>query len=249
MVALVLVALISGTRRGDGEPRDAANAGLWPLLRERLGGGLLVAGLGVYLLSPLSYKWIWPISHRLIPLLAMVAVVAAAGRSLAVHRAWVALPAVALAIWAGMFHADRVRSFDAEAGPIREVLAEAERGKRLVALIHDRHSDVVNGAPYLHFSQYYVVDRGGMANFSFANMPQSPVVYPTVGGPPTLRPRWEWLPHLFDWRREGAFYDYVLLRGGSAQARSLLRKSDNQLALVTERGRWRLYRRVAAARP
>ena len=83
VAALCLIALLSV--RGDLND-DAPRQGAQPprnfraMLRERIGAVWLVAGFGVYLVSPLSYKWIWPISHRLIPLLALVAVVAVAGR-------------------------------------------------------------------------------------------------------------------------------------------------------------------------
>jgi hypothetical protein len=83
-----------------------------------------------------------------------------------------------------------------------------------------------------------------MASFSFANFPQSPVVYPTVGGPPLLPPRFEWTPERFTWQEHGHWYHYVLVRGGPPQP---LGRDMDKVELVATEGPYRLYRNKQAA--
>ena len=203
---------------------------------------MFVAVFAVYLLSPISYKWIWPISHRMVPVVALVGLGALAGVRVRWRPAVLIVPATALAIWACTVHMDKAQAFEREAGPIREVVAEAEPGRKLVALIFDKGSSITRHAPYLHFGQYYVVDRGGMATFSFANFPQSPILYPSVGGPPTLPARWEWTPERFDWNVMGRWYDYVLIRSGRDRAGQVFSRQRDEVELVTHKGNWWLYR-------
>lgn len=247
--ALMIVVLLLGWRRGQAAtnaPTPAKRPNWRAILRARLPLVLVCASAVVYVLSPISYKWIWPISHRLVPLVALLAVVAVGFVTMPGRRTLLIIPATALAIAASMTHVDHIKRFNKEAGPILEVVRAADPGKRLVGLMFDRDSAVINRSPYLHFAQYYVVERGGMANFSFANMPQSPVVYPTVDGPPTLRARWEWLPHLFNYTGDGRYYDYYLIRGHSGRARSVFGGHVDEVDLVLSKGPWHLYRRKAA---
>ncbi len=223
--------------RAADEPRAT-----WQLLHDRLPELMFVAVFAVYLLSPISYKWIWPISHRMVPVVALVGLGALAGVRVRWRPAVLIVPATALAIWACTVHMDKAQAFEREAGPIREVVAEAEPGRKLVALIFDKGSSITRHAPYLHFGQYYVVDRGGMATFSFANFPQSPILYPSVGGPPTLPARWEWTPERFDWNVMGRWYDYVLIRSGRDRAGQVFSRQRDEVELVTHKGNWWLYR-------
>lgn len=245
-LALLLVCWLLGQGRGAAQPADGQAPGWWPTLRARLPELMFVALFAVYVASPLSYKWIWPISHRMVPVLALAATVAVSFARMPLRRTLLIVPAVALAAISAWTHADRARAFTEEAGPVREVLAQAERGRKLVALIFDKGSAVVRHAPYLHFGQYYVVDRGGMATFSFADFPQSPIVYPTVDGPPKLPARWEWTPERFDYDQMGRFYDYYLIRDHPGSNRNPFGRWREEVELVEQQGRWTLYRRKAS---
>lgn len=215
--------------------------------RLKLPAVLATATLVVYLASPVSYKWIWPISYRFVPMFALLLLVAASGADwLAwpkLGRQWprrlaVILPAVLLTAIGAQVHAEKAKAFSAEAGPIRQVVAAAEPGKKLLSLVYGAGSAVLQQAPMIHLGQYYVVDRGGMASFSFADFPQSPVLYPDVGGPPKFPARFEWTPERFTWDEFGHWFDYILVRGpGQPLGRDL-----DKVDLVTEQGPYRLYK-------
>lgn len=237
-LALLVLAVALGLGKA-GEPPEEKPS-LHASLRARLPAILAVVGLATYLLSPISYKWIWPISHRLVPVVALLGLGAVGYRRLPGRPALLLIPATALMIWASTIHVARARAFSDEAGPIREVVARIPTGQRLMTLVFDAGSAVVQHAPFLHIGQYYVVDRGGMATFSFANFPQSPVLYPTVGGPPTLPPRWEWTPDRFQWQGLGDWYDWFLVRGGPPNP---LQDAGDRVELVHQQGPYRLYRR------
>ncbi|MGB0591216.1 MAG: hypothetical protein ACPGU1_16185 [Myxococcota bacterium] len=206
---------------------------------------IIVAAMAVtYVLSPISYKWIWPISHRMVPVVALFALGMLAWRRLPLRPALLLVPMTALNLWACQVHVDHVWDFDDEAGAVREVVAEAEPGKRVLGLIFDRGSRVVNHAPYLHFAQYYVVERGGVASFSFVDFPQSPVAYQEATAPPRLPNRFEWTPERFRFRTHGGYYDYFLVRDAPSQAkRRPFGKDADKVTLVTRQGRWALYKR------
>lgn len=212
-------------------------------LRSKVPLLLTLATLFAYVASPVSYKWIWPISYRLIPVIALLALVTVGHARLAGgvwgRRAVLLLPATLLAVFAAHTHVVKAQQFSREAGPVRAVVARAEPGKKLISLVYGAGSEVLNHAPMLHLGQYYVVDRGGMASFSFANFPQSPVVYPDVGGPPTFPPRFEWTPERFDWREHGSYFDYFLIRGGGQPLAGHL----HEVELVVQDGPYRLYRK------
>lgn len=224
--------------------RQYRNWTSWRL--HRLPAVWTVALLAVYLLSPISYKWIWPISWRIVPLIGLFALAVPHWQVLPLRPLTLLLPALLLTGYATRVHVREGQAFAAEVGPIRQIVAKAEPGKKLMSLVLGPGSGVVNHAPLIHVGQYYVVDRGGMASFSFADFPQSPVVYPTVGGPPVLPQRFEWTPERFTWQEHGHWYDYVLVRGGPPRP---LGADMNKVELVAELPPYRLYRAKPAGAP
>lgn len=208
--------------------------------------------LALYVALPVSYKWIWPLNWRLVPVAYLVGL------------AWLRLPplgpwtraalvtALAVLSLAGVWnHAKHIRAFDEEVGPLTEVLDAAGPRRRVMGLIFDKGSGVVTTtlAPYLHFAQYYQARRGGMADFSFANFAQSPVKFHDRTGPPKLPVRWEWTPEQLRWPSfpPGAadYYDYYLVRG-QPPGRIFGGALGREVREVIRRGRWTLYERVRA---
>jgi hypothetical protein len=104
-----------------------------------------------------------------------------------------------------------------EVGQFERALDAMEPRRRVAALIYDKGSAVVNLWPFLHFGQYYQVDRGGVVQFSnaawFSWWPVQfkPSRYPPPGTRP--RPRWEWTPEQVPIGELYPYYDYVLTRG------------------------------------
>ena len=213
------------------------------VLRAHVPEALLVTSLLIYLASPISYKWIWPIADRLVPAVALLAIPALARQSTPWRTFTLVIPATILALATSSLHATRARQFTEEAGPIREVVAQAERGKKLMALIYQPQSAVMKWPAFLHFGQYYTVERGGMANFSFANFPQSPVLFPDQDGPPNVPPRFEWTPEVFTMAEQGYWYDYYLIRDANPN-RNPFGLERSKVELIVRKGPWALYRNL-----
>lgn len=243
-----LAALLLLFRRGTPEPEEVERHGrarAW--LRERTPEAIALAMAVTYVLSPIAYKWVWPVSHRLVPVVALFALGTLAWRRLPARPVLLVAPAAALALYAGSLHADRAEAFSEEANHPRELLKQARPGHRLMALIFDRGSRVLNEPAYLHFGQYYVLDRGGVATFSFVDFPQSPVRYSSATGPPRLPDRFEWTPGRFRFPEHGRYYDYFLVRdGGAASPAQPFGRHRDRVEKVARRDAWVLYRRREA---
>ncbi|MCL2451214.1 MAG: hypothetical protein FWD17_19890, partial [Polyangiaceae bacterium] len=104
-----------------------------------------------------------------------------------------------------------------EVGDIDEAIQQIPPAKRVVGLIYDKTSRIVNFAPFLHFVQYYQVEKGGVVQFSNANISYSPYHFRPDRLPPQGQParlRWEWTPAEVSIGELYPYYDYVLTRGG-----------------------------------
>jgi hypothetical protein len=176
---------------------------------------LLVAAVGaVYFAVPESFGAAGSMHLRALPLLAALLLSApliAPGRITSMLLAF----AVVLQVAYDAKLASAYRAFEAEAeGPqLEQVLRQAEPGKRLLSLVHERQSRIVQGQAYQHFGMYYQVERGGRARRNFAELPWTPVrLRPDVPAV-ALPPGFEEHPERFDAQREGADEDYLLVRG------------------------------------
>lgn len=104
-------------------------------------------------------------------------------------------------------------AFDREAQPLNRVLAATEPGKRMLYLPVNNRSAFVPHEVYSHFGCFYQVKKGGLTDFSFAEL------FPTwFRYRPSIEPN---LPLEFDSNAQnfryaehnGARYDYLLVRG------------------------------------
>jgi len=108
------------------------------------------------------------------------------------------------------FEKDEVGDFDGALSSIPE-------NKRVAGLIYETESLLFTENPFLHYVSYYLVERGGAVNYSFAGYPHWVYGYKphqdALGmSPPVLW--WEWEPEHVAPREElAAAYDYVITRG------------------------------------
>jgi hypothetical protein len=132
--------------------------------------------------------------------------------------------------------ASAYRSFEVEAeGPqLEQILQRAEPGKRMLALMHDRQSRIVQFQAYQHFGMYYQVERGGRVRRNFAELPWTPVRLRADTPVVPLPPGFEEHPERFDAQLEGADEDYLLVRGGSGAPGA-------PFVLKAHAGQWALY--------
>jgi hypothetical protein len=126
-----------------------------------------------------------------------------------------ALGMTAVALFVGAHCAWQMREFERdEASSFDRVVRNLPRGKKLVTLIFDRESSRANVGPFLHFGSYYAARFGGVASFSFAEVPHWPIQYrPELAPPKKPTVFWDWNPCLFQNTIDGTYYDFVLTRG------------------------------------
>jgi hypothetical protein len=197
----------------------------------------------MYFVLPSSYDWIWPINARF-PLLALLflpfwlpAAGAPAPAGLQRLRALSVGALLLLAAAQGLVARQAFAGFAGEMRGFDDLLANIPAGRRTAALIYGRGSRHVGFAPFLHVGSYYQAERGGVAFFSFADFPQSPVRFRPEQRPPRVPPRWEWMPERVK-DRDLAWFDFVITRGGPGKiARSKLFEPVGQF------GAYRLFRR------
>jgi len=197
---------------------------------------LLVLLVGaVYFAVPESLGAAGSMHLRALPLLAALVLAApllAPGRITSA----LLLAAVVLQLGYDARLASMYRSFEAEAEApqLEQVLRQAEPGKRLLSLVHDRQSRIVQFQAYQHFGMYYQVERGGRARRNFAELPWTPVRLRSDTPAVSLPPGFEEHPEWFDAQREGADEDYLLVRGAA-------REPGAPFVLKARAGQWTLY--------
>ena len=166
----------------------------------------------LYLAFPVSIGWMWQLNERYALIFALVL-----PALLRPARGWRGAVPLLLVAATGLFAAGsalvNIRSFDAEVGPFDEVLAHAQPGRRLIGMIFDQNSRYAKFSAFLHYQAYYRARMGGVASFSFAELPQSPLRYRPETAPPVHPAGWEWHANMFRNDYDGPYYDYVLVHG------------------------------------
>ena len=124
---------------------------------------------------------------------------------------WLSLACV-LYFFVPMAHA--FRAFDNEWSDVGEIAKAAPPRVKIMGLIYNFGSEHFRLPIYLHSAVEVAREQGGVANFSFALTPHSPLQY-RRDPPPTFSN--EWHPEYLDWEKQASFYDCFLLRGASPQ--------------------------------
>lgn len=232
LAAVVLVAFPGARPAEPAETTRLRGLALWWVL----------IAVTLYFAFPVSIGWLWQLNERyalvfalLLPLLL---------RPLPGLRG--ALPLL-LAACTGLYAAGTAsanfKAFEREVGPFDRVLARTAPGKHLLGMIVDQNSGFAKFSPFLHYASYYRARYGGVASFSFAELPQSPLRYKPGMGPPQKRPGWEWHAFDYDNGREGPYYDYILLHGNTDLLQRVDLSRGPKWRLAVREGRWSLYER------
>lgn len=207
--------------------------------RRGLAAAWVALAVLLYFAFPNAIGWLWQLNERyalIAALLAPLLLRPARGLRGAAPLALVAATSLFAAGTAFM----QIRNFEAEVGPFDEVLSAAKPGQRLFSMIYEQNSRFAKFSPFLHFGSYYRARLGGVASFSFAELPQSPLRYRPEEEPPRKPARWEWGTwRFFDNRIDGVYYDYVLVHGlvdPFAQ-----HPPGPAWHVVSKRGNWALY--------
>jgi len=197
--------------------------------------------VALYFWFPISIGWLWQLNERYaIAAALLVPLLLRPRRGL---RGALPLALVfALGMASAAVAARQAREFSREADGFDRVLSHAAPGKRLLSLVYDRGSRTAKFVPYLHFGSYYRARGGGVAAFSFAELPQSPLRYRPETEPPRHPVHWEWEPWQFDPVVDGGYYDYVLVSG----AVDPFARAGNgpRFQRIAHEGLWSLYAKM-----
>ena len=180
--------------------------------RRGLAAAWLVWAAVLYFGFPVSIGWMWQLNERYALLFALVApLLLRPARGL--RGAVPLLLAAGVALFAAGNAFVEIREFDREVGPFDGVLSHAKPGRRMIGMIFEQNSRVAKFSAFLHFQSYYRARMGGVASFSFAELPQSPLRYRPETAPPQHPAGWEWHANQFRNDVDGVYYDYVLVHG------------------------------------
>lgn len=103
-----------------------------------------------------------------------------------------------------------------EVGDIDGAIDQIPPEQKVAGLIYDKGSQISNMVPFLHFVSYYQAAKGGVVQFSNANISYSPYHFRPDRIPPQGQParaRWEWTPEMVRINELYPYYDYILTRG------------------------------------
>jgi len=239
MVATLVVLVVTGQR-------DTSFGERW---RTRCAQALFGVALLVYFVMPAKVgAYALLLDLRMSVFVALFAVLLPRPR--ADHRG--ALPlafAGALSLAAAVNVTHEVRAFEEEeVGSFDEILRRLPQGKRLLSLNFEPRSRRVNVNPFGYFGSYYRARYGGVASFSFNEIPHWPVQYRAgmrPPGQPASGVSWG-NPCMFRNARDGMYFDFVLVHGerdpiaegpagpswelvGSSRAFHLYRRGDGQV--------------------
>ena len=229
LALLAAAALLSWpqSRDADPDPRLRGLAAAWCTLSALL-----------YFAFPVAIGWLWQLNERYAIAFALfAALLLRPARGL--RGALPLLLAGAVALFSSGVAAWQARGFTREVDGFDHVLGATAPGRRLLSLVYDHDSAWAKFSPYLHFGSYYRARKGGLASFSFAELPQSPLRYRPGTAPPQKPAHWEWEPWRFRNEVDGLYYDYVLVRGyPDPFARST---AGPQWHVAARSGPWTLY--------
>ena len=138
----------------------------------------------------------------------------------------------------------RIHGFEGEARGFETVLRAAAPEKRALALVFDPVSEAAsNRLAYMHFASWYQADKAGFVDFNFAAFhPQ--IVRFRPGMTPSVDQSIGRYPERFDGNAAvERLYDYVFVRGSSADIAGLIAKSGCPLAVRAADAPWTLLER------
>lgn len=103
-----------------------------------------------------------------------------------------------------------------EVGDFSRIVELIPPKKRVMGLVFEAHSELVERFPFLHYASYYQGEKGGVVQYSFADIPHWVVKYQPHSAPPLAAPKrklWEWeAMHVTAEEEIELYYDYVIVR-------------------------------------
>jgi hypothetical protein len=172
--------------------------------------------INAYFILPEGTDFVWAISQRFLVVAAWTAIpllCMPGGRTGVVLTAAIA----GIGLWSIANVCAHFIAFEQdEVGNFEGALSVIPPGEKVCALMFEYSSVTMRHWSFLHFGDYYQVEKGGLVMFTFAGYPHWPFDFKPGHGPPggPAALGWEWKPTDVSVEHEiYPYYDYVLVRG------------------------------------
>lgn len=174
----------------------------------------LVIGVAVYLATPFRVGTGVLLNVRMAPVLAAFALLALRPRDGWLGRAPI-LAGALLALVQSVDNVQHVRHFQRDVEGVPELLAHVPRGGRLISLNFSGYDpNELHFPTWIYVGSYHRAYDGGVSSFSFSEFPHWSVQYRADTAPPKQEAiAWAMAPCLYRNVRDGAYFDYMLVRG------------------------------------
>lgn len=182
---------------------------------------LMLLALALYFFLPSQIGFAFILDLRLAPFIGLFAALIPRPRAGRLTDGLFILLTCAV-VASGLNTCYRMRQYDQEeAKHFDHVIRNLPRGKKLLTLVFHTPSTQVHVSPFIHFGAYYRARFGGIASFSFSEIPYWPLQYRSEVSPPKKSiVFWDWNPCLFRNSVDGPYYDFILMRGDIRPFRS-----------------------------
>jgi hypothetical protein len=131
-------------------------------------------------------------------------------------------------------------------GDFDGLLAKMEPGGRVVMMNFARRSPRTHFWPYVFAGSYHRALHGGVASWSFTELPHWPLHYAPGLAPPRHRPFWVFDPYAYRSDLDTAYYDYALVQGDPERFAA---EQGESFAATARAGRFTLFTKIRDARP
>jgi len=172
-----------------------------------------VCALVVFVATPVQLGAAGFLNLRLAPLLALFGLLGIAAERTRVARIATVAAGLSAIVMAGDAAFEMRRLEREQLGDIESVLAHARPGSRLVMLDFEARTGRMVFWPYVFAGSLHRL-HGGIASYSFSELPHWPLHYaPGAAPPPKNVPLAIYAPCTYRYRADGSYYDYVLVQG------------------------------------
>ena len=154
---------------------------------------------------------------------------------------WIGI--LAVFVWSGA-NVLRFTTFSLETKPFEIMLARMDEGKRLLAIVSDKHSSEFTAPVFLHLPSWYQAEKKGIVDYNFGMFYGIVVRYKPEKRPPNVS-MLSWIPESFDWQKyHGDDYDYFVVRSLTDISADIFKNRRASVELVHNEGPWWLYRPI-----
>jgi hypothetical protein len=199
----------------------------------------------IYMTTPFRIGGAGLLNVRLAPVLTLFALLGLALRKDRLATVPLAVAACAALVTAGNAAFEMRRVEREKLGAFDDLLGAMRPGTSVAMLNFERSSPRTYFWPYVFAGSYHRARVGGVASYSFVELPHWPMHYARGSAPPDHGPFWQLRPCAYRYREDGAFYDYVLVQGTVDVFGERREGSGPPFVPIAHAGAFTLYEKVA----